>query len=292
MITKLKITTISLLVFTSTSMVLSESNIQIKSGYVIADGGLNIREKPNINSKILSKLENGLKISWNESDENPKNEIVSGLSGKWTKIKLRDKTGYFFNGFISRMPSFPDDFKSIDAYLNKYFRQISKTNEYEFINNHYQSDVPENEKIKTFREIIHYENDLTYFTSTYGVESSFSCLQAKNHTLQELFLISKTLFPLYAINIEENDTYNLVNGISIKSVKKTSIYKFPDGYEIKYNYHIYESYLNYYVDNKKNHQLNGNSIFIEGNLEMGNYHADTYSYFSSPIPTICIGIRI
>lgn len=293
---KFKVLITSLAIFSSTSVIFPEKNIQKKTGYVIADGGLNLREKPNQNSKIIGKLDNGIRISWDERDEIPKIETVSGLSGKWTKLKFKEKTGYFFNGFISRIPSFPENFISIVDYLNKHFKQISKIEEYEFINNHYQSDIPENQKLKTFREIIYYENNLVFFTTTSGVESSFNCLQSKNLTLQELYLISKSLSPFYMLKLEDDDIYSLVNGIAIKSKRKGYKFEFPNGEKDDFFYMIHESGLHYLVNNLRQHLLKGNEIFIEGYHEAEIYSshfvADTYAFYSSPVPTICFGFSI
>ncbi|MCA0131122.1 SH3 domain-containing protein [Winogradskyella alexanderae] len=75
-----------------------------EQAYVIADNGLSIREKPNLNSKKIGKLKYGQSIKI-EDDTGEKLVILDNgktVSGNWVRVKTRTKYGYVFDGYLSK----------------------------------------------------------------------------------------------------------------------------------------------------------------------------------------------
>jgi hypothetical protein len=75
-----------------------------EQAYVIADNGLSIREKPNLNSKKIGKLKYGQSIKI-EGDTGEKLVILDNgktVSGNWVRVKTRTKYGYVFDGYLSK----------------------------------------------------------------------------------------------------------------------------------------------------------------------------------------------
>ena len=75
-----------------------------QQAYVIADNGLSIREKPDLNSKKIGKLKYGQSI---KIEENTGEKLVildngKTVSGNWVKVKTRTKYGYVFDGYLSK----------------------------------------------------------------------------------------------------------------------------------------------------------------------------------------------
>lgn len=91
-----------LLIILLTNFSISADN---ESKYVCAKKGLFVREKPNINSKIITKLAFGTKVSTDEKS-NEKYEYHDNLNNKdysdyWYKIKYYDKEGWIYGGFLN-----------------------------------------------------------------------------------------------------------------------------------------------------------------------------------------------
>jgi len=76
-----------------------KSDPKIESRYVTAKGGLRMREKPDTNASVLETIPEGEKVEFIEETGN--DMTISGATGKWSKIKWRDKTGWGFGGFLS-----------------------------------------------------------------------------------------------------------------------------------------------------------------------------------------------
>lgn len=80
--------------------------------YVIADGGLNLREEPSINGAIITLLSRGSKVKIEEILKNEEMELPNGYKGKWVKILYENKQGFVFDAYLSRLS--PIDFLDID----------------------------------------------------------------------------------------------------------------------------------------------------------------------------------
>lgn len=70
-----------------------------KAMLIQANGGLRLRETPNINGNILVVIPNGsiIKTYGNVSQE----ETQQGKKGKWTRVKYLHYSGFVFSGFLS-----------------------------------------------------------------------------------------------------------------------------------------------------------------------------------------------
>lgn len=94
---------------------------QERTMYVVAKTGLNIREKPEVNAKVLDKIPYATKIVWQESGENAKKIITEGLTGYWRKVTYNDKTGYIIDSYL--FPAVPP--AAGTKTLKDYLAQIS-----------------------------------------------------------------------------------------------------------------------------------------------------------------------
>jgi len=72
--------------------------------YVSADSGLTLRERPDVNSGKLGKLAYGDAIEITEKTDKALVIIDEGekVAGKWVKVKTPSKSGYVFNGYLSK----------------------------------------------------------------------------------------------------------------------------------------------------------------------------------------------
>lgn len=101
-----------------------------EQAYVIADNGLSIREKPDVNSERIGRLKYGESI---EISENTGEKLVivdngKTLSGNWVKIKTRTKYGYVFDGYLAKelTKSIEADYKD----LNIKIKDLKSTDEF------------------------------------------------------------------------------------------------------------------------------------------------------------------
>lgn len=90
---------ISFILFLAVNIKFYTNNIVNEPRWVRADVGLNMRENPDINSKIIQVIpDEEMVILLEETGENVS---ISGETGRWSKIEWRGKTGWVFGGFIS-----------------------------------------------------------------------------------------------------------------------------------------------------------------------------------------------
>jgi CBS domain-containing protein len=74
-----------------------------QEAYVAAESGLSLRDQPDINAKMLSKLSYGEAIGVLEETD-IKLVVLDGgekVSGEWVKVETRNHIGYVFNGYLS-----------------------------------------------------------------------------------------------------------------------------------------------------------------------------------------------
>ena len=74
-----------------------EDDAQIR--YITAKGGLRMRGKPTLKGKKIGLIPEGTKVQL--LDEKGKKIKLAGTTGKWSKVKWNDKTGWAFGGFLS-----------------------------------------------------------------------------------------------------------------------------------------------------------------------------------------------
>lgn len=94
---------------------------QESSMYVAAKAGLSIREKPDVNAKVLDKIPYATKIELKESDEETRKIITEGLTGYWKKVTYNNKTGYIVDAYL--FPSAPP--KAGIKTMKEYLAQLS-----------------------------------------------------------------------------------------------------------------------------------------------------------------------
>lgn len=97
---------------------------RMETFYVAAKSGLSLREKQDINSKVLVKIPYGTKIS--VAYETPyydetANISSEGMEGQWDKTSFSGKTGYVVNSYLFPWPPPKATVKT----LKQYFPQIS-----------------------------------------------------------------------------------------------------------------------------------------------------------------------
>jgi hypothetical protein len=96
--------------------------------YVTASTGLSLREYANLQSKKLAVMPYGTKLRVIDAESNPTMNI-SGIIGGMDQVEYNHKTGYAFNGYLSRF--FPPDqdisAKGYALELNKHFPDVSYT---------------------------------------------------------------------------------------------------------------------------------------------------------------------
>lgn len=88
--------------------------------YVAAKSGLSLREKQDINSKVLVKIPYGTKISISYTDEQV-NVSAEGMEGSWAKTTYNGKTGYVVNVYL--LPWAPP--KATVKTMKQYLPQVS-----------------------------------------------------------------------------------------------------------------------------------------------------------------------
>jgi len=74
-----------------------------QTAYVAAESGLSLRDQPDVNGKMLSKLAYGQAIGVLEKTNHKLVVLDSGkkVSGEWVKVETRNHIGYVFNGYLS-----------------------------------------------------------------------------------------------------------------------------------------------------------------------------------------------
>ena len=101
-----------------------------EQAYVIADNGLSIREKPDVNSEKIGRLKYGESIEISENTGEKLVIVDSGktVSGNWVKIKTRTKYGYVFDGYLAKelTNSIEADYKG----LNIKIKNLKSTDEF------------------------------------------------------------------------------------------------------------------------------------------------------------------
>lgn len=118
---------------------------QPKNNLIVwAISGLNMRIAPDLNSEKITTIPYGERVRIIEKDKNAsilevvlQSEIDSGgdeipaikIKGGWSKVLYRDKVGYVFDGFISKLPALKI---SVDTLKNNVKRPIVKERFYEW----------------------------------------------------------------------------------------------------------------------------------------------------------------
>ena len=136
--------------------------------YVLAPSGLNLRKDADPNSAKLDLIPLGGKVTLLTAST-AKNLTVDQLSGGMAKVKYGDKTGFVFDGYLSRFPAPKQSINTPGGYtLENYVEKLREN-----------PDV----------SIIHEEHSMDYG----GISSSESSIYIPSQNWQEAFLIAKLL---------------------------------------------------------------------------------------------------
>jgi hypothetical protein len=95
--------------------VFAQNNYQ----YVALKGGLSIREKADVNAKVIDKIPYGTKVSLLPPEENIVSIVTEGLTGWWRKVKYNNKTGYIIDSYLFPHPPPKTTVKTVKDYLNQ-----------------------------------------------------------------------------------------------------------------------------------------------------------------------------
>ena len=85
--------------------------------FVFAKSGLNMREEPELKSKVIQRLPLGAKVEVHDYDFGSGDMIIEGLKGKMVKVKSQGKEGYVFSGYLNSY--LVPDKNDFGAYANK-----------------------------------------------------------------------------------------------------------------------------------------------------------------------------
>ena len=72
---------------------------------VIAQGGLNLREEPNTQARILKQLSSGEKVRMVSDPKNGKPALINGMKGHWVEIESDNTTGFVFDAYLTKLPA-------------------------------------------------------------------------------------------------------------------------------------------------------------------------------------------
>lgn len=67
-----------------------------------ANGGLNLRDMPALQSKILKLLSYGQQVRIEQLEHQ---DTIGNLIGNWVKIEVNQEKGYVFDGFLTSLPT-------------------------------------------------------------------------------------------------------------------------------------------------------------------------------------------
>ncbi len=81
-----------------TSLTDDSSNEKLR--YVASKSGLRMRDAPDISANKIDVIPNREKVELLE--ETGEAVTISGATGKWSKVKWKDKTGWVFGGFLTK----------------------------------------------------------------------------------------------------------------------------------------------------------------------------------------------
>ena len=69
------------------------------SRYVVAEGGLNMRTKPEKNAPKVLRIPNGAEVKM--TTQAYKSETIDGRKGQWRKVTYNGKTGFVFDAYLA-----------------------------------------------------------------------------------------------------------------------------------------------------------------------------------------------
>jgi hypothetical protein len=85
--------------------------------YVAIKAGLSLREKPDVNAKVIDKIPYSTKISLLPPEDDITTINTEGLTGYWRKVKYNNKTGYIIDSYLFPHPPPKATVKTLKDYL-------------------------------------------------------------------------------------------------------------------------------------------------------------------------------
>ncbi|EDP72650.1 hypothetical protein FBALC1_16152 [Flavobacteriales bacterium ALC-1] len=150
--------------------------------YVSAESGLSLRDQPDVNGKMLTKLSYGEAIGVLE--ETDKNLVIldggEKISGKWVKVETRNHIGYVFNGYLS-----PNKIaRTIRLKLDKLNVEIKNVTTSDYKRSHNLKDIDstiinvDKSDSAEGKNIVLIENDYKHVSIFQRYENSFSFMSS------------------------------------------------------------------------------------------------------------------
>lgn len=182
-------------------------NIKLsKYRYISTDGGnLRLREEPNLQSNILNSISNREQVEYLRSDD--KEIVISNIKGYWAYIEYKEKKGWVFDGYLSKIYEFSPNYgensnlcNSENLYLNK-FKRIGKRKYFKANDN--------DSETKKYED--HYESKVISKTTIY-LGGAYSTTEFPGKKIKEVFELYKNCDPkLYFVDYEEKNNKLEIN---------------------------------------------------------------------------------
>jgi len=190
--------------------------------YVYTRDGLSLREQPDPKGKLILVAPYGDEVTV-QPDSNPRITFTSSnIPGAWVRVKHLDKTGYMFNGFLSRLKPIKNSTteryrEDLYNYLKQEFKLVEET-----------KSPPE----AIYNSYLKMElgNGATYETKDYEGGSTITVrFPIKVITYQEVFLFARLVYPEFFINKKcdykiDNTTCEVDENASLTIKKEGSYY--------------------------------------------------------------------
>lgn len=198
---------IVILIFLSTSILATNYSIG-DTLYVWARNGVNLRETPSMQGKVIEVLKYGVKIEIVNQDEkknynyeyllpakkydynNNKIKPLS-LNGYWIKVKVGEKTGYTFNKLLLEYePYNAYNFNDNSEYFSVYLQKVFKLEELKMEITEVDKDEKELYDInKYFKQIY----SSKYSKNSFKTDYKDYCLIIENISFEEAVVIASVL---------------------------------------------------------------------------------------------------
>ncbi|MCG6142785.1 SH3 domain-containing protein [Leptospira mtsangambouensis] len=95
-------------IFSITVLLITAQNIEGEERFIVnAKSGLNLRESPRINGKIVVSIPYKQPVTIIE--KTTLSESIEGIQGNWLKIRWFTNEGYIFGGFLKKFENFEKD---------------------------------------------------------------------------------------------------------------------------------------------------------------------------------------
>lgn len=93
---------------------------------VLANSGLELKNKPSLSSKTLSLVSYGDQVLVIKDKKQKVKLEVDGITGYWILVKYGNMVGYVFDGFLSKLPAPAKDCLSLREYAKERLIEVGK----------------------------------------------------------------------------------------------------------------------------------------------------------------------